>query len=121
MVVIFFIQILQHSILWGIPFPDPDGGIPPFQVWTGSTLHPDLGRSIPIGKDGETPHQEGWEYPPIIQKGVPPEMLTDPCENSTFPHPLDAGGNNHVIVRYQSYCHWIYVQNFRTTGIDSSL
>ena len=40
----------------------------------------------PVGKDGATP---------INHFGVPPLQCeqTDTCENSTFPHPSDSGGN----------------------------
>ena len=59
---------------WGYPLSWPEIGVPPILTWD------------PIRKDGVPPSQRDWiEYLP------PPNWQT---ENSTFPHPSDADGNN---------------------------
>ena len=94
---------------WGYPPNHPDlAGVPPpttIQTWS---------RGVP--QVPPSPSRPGWSYPPPpIQTwlGYPPspvEVWTDKqTENSTFPHPSDAGGKNP------------FLQNEHWTGLTSSL
>ena len=47
----------------------------------------------PIGKDGDTPHQEGWGTPHSPDGGIPPPHRCEQTENITFRHPSDAVGS----------------------------
>ena len=96
----------------GVPLSWPGKGVPPVLTWEGGTPSRP-GKGIPpIGKDGvpplgrmgypcqegTTPSQwEGWGYPPSLARWAYPSPCrceqTDTCENSIFPHPSDAGGN----------------------------
>ena len=74
------------SQVWGVPCPmgyppaRPGMGYPPVQTWDGVPPGPDLGWGTPL------PRPE-MGYPP-------PQVWADKqTENSTFPHPSDAGGN----------------------------
>ena len=83
----------------------PARGTPPGQTWDGvPPSYPDLRWGTPpyidLGLSNPLP-RPGLGYPPSTQTwdGVspPPEMWTDKqTENSTFPHPSDAGGKNPV-------------------------
>ena len=79
------------SLGWGDSPSSPDQGVPPSpDLGCGNPpLCPDLGWG--------TPHAAGWSTPIHTWDGVTPppvEVWTDKrTENSTFPHPSDAGGN----------------------------
>ena len=98
------------SWLWDTP-PWPGGtylgsGVPTlawgYLPWPGGTTLagvPILGRGIPNLANGYLPWPGGnlpWlEVPTLAGMGYPPGCeQTDPCKNSTLPHPSDAGGNN---------------------------
>ena len=104
---------VPHPVLmgWGVPppvlmggelppsSPVGGGGVTPIQSpdrWGTPALtppHPDLGwkyRPIPTGRMGVLPCQ--------LDGGTPSSwnVNTHTCENSTFPHPSDAGGNRNT-------------------------
>ena len=100
----------------GYPIQSWPGGYP-IQSWLEGVPHPVLAREYPPSRPGmgyppvswmgypPHPRDLGWGNPPISWMGYPPpgpgmgypppvEVWTDKqTENSTFPHPLDAGGN----------------------------
>ena len=99
----------------GYPFPGLGGAGTPSCWWGGTpgmghTLHLDLGRGYPPTWTWE----EGTPRPPPGPgKGVPPiEVWTDTqSENITFPHPSDAGGNEHTPVH-------VRIWRFRSAKCD---
>ena len=90
----------------GTPFPGLDGGYPlPRSGWRDT---PFLGQGTPPSRPGRgTPPPLGrMGYPPVGGMGVPPPQLVEmwtgtQSENTTFPHPSDAGGNN-IPIQYEN-------------------
>ena len=90
-------------------------GIPPVLTWD-KGIRPSGRMGVPpIRKDVDTPYQEGWGCPLWRRKRIPtcqPDGVPSPpkceqthtCENSTFPHPWDAGGKNviDIISKYHA-------------------
>ena len=101
------------SQVWGeyLPLARPEMGYPPSQTWDGVPSPARPGMGYPTGQtwDGVFPGQtldrvppsQTWDGvpPPLDLTGVtppPPEMWTEKqTENSTSPHPSDAGGKKH--------------------------
>ena len=91
----------------GYPPPRPGPGTPPpppLGPGPGTPLPPDLDLGPPPDLRLGTPPTSTWNWdPPDVELGPPPTWTWtwDPplgvdwqTENSTFPHPSDAGGNN---------------------------
>ena len=91
---------------WGTPLQIWDGvpphprldGVPPVQTWDEVPPHQRLDGYPPSRPGmGYLPSRDKMGYPPPVQTwdGVPPSHRCEQTENITFPHPLDAGGNDH--------------------------
>ena len=113
---------LSHPDLeWESPVLTWNGGTPCPDLGWGTLPRPDLGwvytlsgrmGLLPVRKDGVNPQQEGWRYPYQEGRGtyhLPHQLVgvplmkceqTHTCENSTFPHPSDAGGKYAKNVRF---------------------
>ena len=107
----------------------PGMEVPPVETWDGGT--PPL--SSRPGK-GVSPCWEGWGYSPSGRIGVPPSGRmgippprkcgqTNTCENSTFTHPSDAGGNKDLSLQESFHCEtaWCYYDESHNEVVDVTL
>ena len=119
---------VPHPRSGGYPIQTWSGGVPwvsPSRPGMGYPLpHLDLGWGAPPAGPGMgCPPSQTWDgVPPLARPGMgypPPEMWTDKqTENSTFPHPLDAGGKNHqpLTLILQCYLNLGSTVTIRPTG-----